>query len=105
MSAGRPTPPTRFTRAEQKARARRRSKEAGIALIMVLGAIAVLTVMLAEFQDDTSAEVASAMADRDSVQAEYMARSAVNLSRLLIASEPTIRTAIAPLFMLMRKTP
>ena len=33
-----------LSRAEQKARARRRSKEAGIALIMVLGAIAVLTV-------------------------------------------------------------
>jgi general secretion pathway protein K len=98
-------PYQRLSRAEQKARARRRSKEAGIALIMVLGAIAVLTVMLAEFQDDTSAELASAMADRDSVQAEYMARSAVNLSRLLIASEPTIRGAIAPMFMLMKRTP
>jgi general secretion pathway protein K len=90
---------------EQKARARRRSKEAGIALIMVLGAIAVLTVMLAEFQDDTSNELASAMADRDSVQAEYMAKSSVNLARLLIASEPTIRAAIAPMFMMMKRTP
>ena len=45
------------------------------------------------------------MADRDSVQAEYFARSAVNLSRLLIASEPTIRGAITPLFMLMKKKP
>ncbi|HEY2512236.1 MAG TPA: type II secretion system protein GspK [Polyangiaceae bacterium] len=89
----------------RKVRAKKRAKEAGIALIMVLGAIAVLTVMLAEFQDDASTELASAMADRDSVQAEYMARSAVNLSRLLIASEPTIRGAIAPLFMLMRRTP
>ncbi len=61
--------------------------------------------MLAEFQDDTSAELASATADRDSVQAEYMARSAVNLARLLIASEPTIRAAIAPLFMLMKSKP
>jgi general secretion pathway protein K len=72
---------------------------------MVLGAIAVLTVMLAEFQDDTSAELASAMADRDSVQAEYMARSAINLARLLIASEPTVRGAITPLFMLMKRNP
>jgi general secretion pathway protein K len=104
MSAGH-VHPMRLTLAERKARARRRSKEAGIALIMVLGAIAVLTVMLAEFQDDTSAELASAMADRDSVQAEYMARSAVNLSRLLIASEPTIRGAIAPLFMMLKRKP
>src|SRR6185312_6399271 len=89
----------------EKRRTRRRKKEAGIALVMVLGAIAVLTVMLAEFQDDTSNELASAMADRDSVQAEYMARSAINLARLLIASEPTIRAQIAPLFMLMKRTP
>ncbi|MCL2778552.1 MAG: general secretion pathway protein GspK [Polyangiaceae bacterium] len=72
---------------------------------MVLGAIAILTVMLAEFQDETSAELAAATADRDSVQAEYMARSAVNLARLLVASEPTLRKAIAPLFQLMKKTP
>jgi general secretion pathway protein K len=86
-------------------RARRRRKEAGIALIMVMGAVALLTVMLAEFQDDTSAEAASAMADRDGVQAEYMARSAVNLARLLIATEPTIRQAIAPLFAFLKRTP
>ncbi len=91
-------------RSRARARAKRRAKERGIALIMVMGAIAVLTVMLAEFQDDTSTELASATADRDSVQAEYMARSAVNLSRLLIASEPTIRQAIAPLFMMMKRT-
>jgi general secretion pathway protein K len=72
---------------------------------MVLSAIAVLTVMLAEFQEDTSAELASALADRDGVQAEYFAKSAVNLSRLLVASEPTIRNAMAPLFMMMKRTP
>ncbi len=72
---------------------------------MVMGAIAILTVMLAEFQDETSAELAAATAQRDSIQAEYMARSALNLSRLLIASEPTMRKAIAPLFMMMKKTP
>jgi general secretion pathway protein K len=84
---------------------KKRAKERGIALIMVLGAIAVLTVMLAEFQDDTSAEVASALADRDGVQAEYIARSAVNLARLLIAIEPTVRQAITPLFLLMKQKP
>jgi general secretion pathway protein K len=87
------------------ARARRKSQERGIALVMVLGAIAVLTVMLAELQEDTSAEFAAAQADRDAAQAEYFARSAVSLSRLLIASEPTIRQAIAPLFMMMKRTP
>jgi len=89
----------------RRERARRRKRERGIALVMVMGAIAVLTVMLAELQEDTSAELAAALADRDAVQAEYFAKSAVSLSRLLIASEPTIRQAIAPLFMMMRRTP
>ncbi|MGH7440458.1 MAG: general secretion pathway protein GspK, partial [Polyangiaceae bacterium] len=77
----------------------------GVALIMVLGAIAIMIVMLAEFQDDAGAELASATATRDGVQAEYFARSAVNLTRLLIAAEPTMRTAISPLFMLMKQKP
>jgi general secretion pathway protein K len=72
---------------------------------MVMGAIAILTVMLAEFQDETSAELAAATAQRDGIQAEYMARSGINLARLLIASEPTMRKAIAPLFMFMKKSP
>jgi general secretion pathway protein K len=72
---------------------------------MVLGAIAIMVVMLAEFQDDAGSEFASATAVRDSVQAEYFARSAISLSRLLIAAEPTMRAAIAPLFMLMKRTP
>ncbi len=76
-----------------------------MALVMVLGAIAIMVVMLAEFQDDAGAEFAAATAVRDGVQAEYFARSAVNLSRLLIAAEPTMRSAMAPLFMLMKKTP
>jgi len=72
---------------------------------MVLGALTILTMMLAEFQADTSATVASAMADRDGVQAEYVARSAINLSRLLIAMEPTLRQGIAPLFVLLKRSP
>lgn len=91
--------------APKKRRSKARARERGIALVMVMGAIAILTVMLAEFQDETSAELAAATAQRDAIQAEYMARSAVNLSRLLIASEPTMRKAIAPLFMFLKKTP
>lgn len=60
---------------------------------MVLGTLALLTVMLTEFQDETSADLSSSVSSRDSVRAEYAARSAVNLTRLLIASEPTIRNS------------
>ncbi|MEO8874152.1 MAG: type II secretion system protein GspK, partial [Polyangiaceae bacterium] len=72
---------------------------------MVLGAIAVLTVMLADFQDETSTELAAAVSDRDGVQAEFAARGATNLARLLIASEPSIRAAITPLFAFLGKKP
>jgi general secretion pathway protein K len=85
-------------------RARHRRREGGVALIMVLGAISVMIVMLTEFQDDAGSEFAAAISARDSVQAEYMARSALNLSRLLVAAEPTMRQAIAPLFALAQRT-
>ncbi len=98
-------PAASTARARTIARQSRRNRERGIAIIMVVAAIAVLTVMLAEFQDETSASVASATADRDGVKAEYMARSAVNLARLVIASEPTVRAAISPLYMLLKSKP
>ena len=71
---------------------------------MVLGALTVLTVMLTEFQDETSAELGSALAERDALRAEYAARSAVNLSRLLIAAEPTIRKSLGILGAVMGGT-
>jgi general secretion pathway protein K len=93
------TPSPRASRPRRERRAER-----GVALVMVLGALAIMIVMLAEFQDDAGTEFAAATAVRDSVQAEYFARSAINLSRLLIAAEPTMRAGIAPLFMLMQRT-
>jgi general secretion pathway protein K len=65
-----------------------------MALIMVLAALTVLTVMLTEVQDESSAELGSALTARDALIAEYAGRSGVNLSRLLIAAEPTIRNGI-----------
>jgi general secretion pathway protein K len=62
-----------------------------MALVLVLGALTIMTVMLTEFQDETSAELGSALSERDALKAEYAAKSAVNLSRLLIATEPTVR--------------
>jgi general secretion pathway protein K len=80
---------------------RSRRRRRGVALIMVLGALSILTVMLTEFQDETAAEFGSALSDRDALKAEYAARSAVNLSRLLIAAEPTIRKPLEPMMMLL----
>ncbi len=88
-----------------KDRTRRRGKDGGIALVMVTGAIVVLTVLLAEFQEETGAEVAAASSSRDMLQAEYSARSGLALARLLISTEPTIRAVITPLFAMMKKKP
>jgi len=73
--------------------------------VLVLSALTILGVMLAEFQDETSAELGSALSQRDALKAEYAAKSSMNLARLLIASEPTIRKALAPLFLLMKQGP
>jgi len=72
-----------------------------MALILVLAALTVLTVMLTEVQDESSAEFGSALAARDALVAEYAAKSAVNLSRLLIAAEPTIRRSLTLVFALV----
>jgi general secretion pathway protein K len=72
-----------------------------VALILVLAALTVLTVMLTEIQDESSAEFGSALAARDALVAEYAAKSAVNLSRLLIAAEPTIRQSLTLVFALV----
>ena len=86
-------------RVRRALRRRRRSGKRGVALIMVLGALTILTVMLTEFQEETAAELGSAVTERDQLKAEYAARSAVNLSRLLIAAEPTIRKSLAIFFL------
>jgi len=86
--------------AAARRRKARRDKR-GVALVMVLGAITVLTVFLTELQEETSASLAAALAERDALKAEYYARSAVNLSRLLIASEPKIRGPLTPILAIM----
>jgi len=89
-----------FLRRWREARSQR-----GIAIILVMGAITIMAIMLVEMQDDTAADLSSAISERDALKAEYAAKSAINLSRLLIAAEPTIRKTLAPLFLMMRQTP
>lgn len=92
MAGGRP----------QRARRRAaRGRERGVALILVLGSLTILAVMLSEIQDEMSVEFGSALSERDALKAEYAARSAINLSRLLIASEPTVRESAGLLMQLL----
>jgi general secretion pathway protein K len=85
---------------KRKAKRRQKRDKRGVALIMVLGSITVLTVFLTEVQEETAAELSSAIAERDALKAEYIAKSAVNLSRLLIMSQDTILGSLRSIPML-----
>lgn len=72
-----------------------------MALMLVLSTLTIMTIMLADFQDETAAELGSSLSTRDALRAEFAARSGLNLARLLIAAEPSIRKQLAPMLMLM----
>jgi len=55
---------------------------------MVLIALTVLGAMTADFMETNEVYLASAVNQRDAVKAEYLARSAINLSRLLLSLQP-----------------
>lgn len=75
----------------------KRSQE-GVALIVAIATVAILAVMLADMHETTGTAFAVSTSQRDSLQAEYMAKSATNLTRLLIAKEPDIRRFVDPLY-------
>ena len=77
--------------------------ERGVALVMVLGAIAILTVMLAEFQDETTRRALRGARRARRAPGRVPGAERVNLSRLLIATEPTIRQRSD--LLLMKQTP
>lgn len=58
--------------------------ERGIALVMVVIAIALLTTVATEFTYNTNVDLRLATNQRDEVRAYFLARSAVGLSRLLL---------------------
>ena len=76
---------------------RKRSEE-GVALILAITTVAILSVMLADMHETTGTAFAVSTSQRDALQAEYMAKSATNLTRLLIAKEPEVRRFVDPLY-------
>ncbi len=75
----------------------KRSEE-GVALIMAIATIAILSVMLVDMHEKTGTAFAVSTSQRNALQAEYMAKSATNLTRLLIAKEPEVRRFVDPLY-------
>ena len=88
-------------RSAPRRRKRNSRREQGVALILVLGVIAVITVFVTELTGNASTAFQVAIGERDRLQAEYLARSGLNLTRLLIAKEPDIRRVIAPMYSIM----
>lgn len=62
----------------------RRNKERGVALLLVLTWIALMTALVGQFTYGTNVDAAQAANARDELKAHYLAVSSVNLSRMLI---------------------
>jgi general secretion pathway protein K len=80
------------------ARKNQKRSEEGVALIVAITTVAILAVMLADMHETTGIAFAVSTSQRDALQAEYMAKSAVNLTRLLIGKEPEVRRFVDPLY-------
>jgi general secretion pathway protein K len=63
--------------------------ESGIALLVVLLAITLLTIVVVEFTDFAQVETHMALSARNALQATYLARSAVNVAEALVSYDPT----------------
>lgn len=69
-------------------RPRDRKRQRGIALLMVLIALTILGAMTADLMESNEVYLANTVNQRDALKAEYLARSGVNLSRLLLSVQP-----------------
>src|SRR5688500_10372109 len=65
-------------------RTRRHFSQRGIALVAVLSAIAVIAIVTTEFTYNTGIDFAAAANARDEMRAHFLARSGMNLSRLVV---------------------
>ena len=85
-------------------RVERGQRKRGVALILAITAIAILSVVLADMHESTGTGFAIAAQQRDQLRAEYMARSGLNLTRLLVAQRETVRAAVAPYYQALMGT-
>jgi general secretion pathway protein K len=76
-------------------RPRNQKRQRGVALLMVLVALTILGAMTADFMETNEVYLANTVNQRDSLKAEYLARSGVNLSRLLLSVQPLFGKSLA----------
>lgn len=72
---------------------RRVHDESGIALLVVLLAITLLTIVVIEFTDAAQVETHLALSARNALQATYLARSGVNVAEALVIADAQIAAA------------
>ncbi len=92
---------TRRAARPRGARAERGLRERGIARVIAMTAIAILAVMLADMHESTTSAYVVATTERDQLRAEYLAKSAINLTRLLVSQEPAIRVVVTPMYQMV----
>ena len=96
--------PKRKTRAVRHVKAAPRDqRREGIAIVVVMTVITMLTVLAAELLQSSSTAFQVATSERDRLRAEYLAKSGLNLTRLLIANEPAIRQVVSPIVQIALK--
>jgi general secretion pathway protein K len=76
-----------------------------VALIMTLVTLALMGAFLAEMHENSATSFAVARNQRERLQSEYMAKSGLNLTRLLISQEPGIRQTVAPIYQMVLGRP
>jgi general secretion pathway protein K len=86
------TRPTIEPRARSVLRNRR-----GVAIILVLGAITIMSGLAVDFGFNSEVQLRLALAGRDRLQSEYLARSGVNFLHLLMVKERAFKDKIAQL--------
>jgi general secretion pathway protein K len=83
-------------------------KQEGFALLLSVIALTILAVLVADLHETTGTSFAAAIAERDQLRAEYLAKSGVNLTRMLIAQERPLRVMVDMIFKMIapgRPTP
>src|SRR5450759_2430686 len=62
----------------------RRDRQSGVALLVTISALSLLIALVSQFTYGTTVDVSQAANARDELRAHYLARSAMELSRMLI---------------------
>ena len=65
-------------------------RQRGVALLLVLIALTILGAMTVDLMEEDGVYVAATANSRDALKAEYVARSGVNLSRLMLSVQPLL---------------